>query len=102
MVDFLHQSLAALCVENFEIFFQISQYSLLGEKVGNLFSCHIVLMLVLLHAESHKENLVQFFILRHDLYVVFCTLLSEQLSESFFHLAHGNQFNLNFLAVQSL
>lgn len=71
MVDFLHQSLAALCVENFEIFFQISQYSLLGEKVGNLFSCHIVLMLVLLHAESHKENLVQFFILRHDLLCCF-------------------------------
>ena len=102
MVDFLHQSLAALCVENFALFLQIRQYSLLGEKVGNLFSCHIVLMLVLLHAESHKENLVQFFILRHDLYVVFCTLLSEQLSESFFHLAHGNQFNLNLLAVQSL
>lgn len=99
MVGFLHQSLAALCVENFKIFFQISQYSLLGEKVGDLFSCHIVLMLVLFHAESHKENLVQFFILRHDF---FCTLLSEQLPESFFHLAHGNQFNLNLLAVQSL
>ena len=53
MVDFLYQSLAALYVENFEIFFQISQYSLLGEKVGDLFSCLIVLMLVLFHAESH-------------------------------------------------